>query len=318
VEGSPGVTTLLFTDIEGSTRLWEQEAASMSQALADHDALSRMAVERNRGIIVKMTGDGMYAAFEDALDALNAALALQQALNDPTATNGISFQVRYGLQLGVVERRDDDLFGSPVNRAARIMKAAHGGQILLSQAVADNVGTRLPSRASLRDLGGARLRDLATTEHLYQLVHPALRQIFPALRSLEATPNNLPQQVTSFIGRDSELADIKKLLDGTHLLTLLGMGGLGKTRLSLQIAADVLEKYPDGVWFVDLAPIKDPSLVPNAVAQVLGVHEESGRFNTETLCKHVKEHRLLFIARQLRTLGECMREPGRCAPSGRA
>jgi predicted ATPase len=254
-----------------------------------------MAVERNRGIIVKMTGDGMYAAFEDALDALNAALALQQALNDPTATNGISFQVRYGLHLGVVERRDDDLFGSPVNRAARIMKAAHGGQILLSQAVADNVGTRLPSLASLRDLGGARLRDLATTEHLYQLVHPALRQTFPALRSLEATPNNLPQQVTSFIGRESELADIKKLLDGTHLLTLLGMGGLGKTRLSLQIAADVLEKYPDGVWFVDLAPIKDPSLVPNAVAQVLGVHEESGRLLTETLCKHVKEHRLLFV-----------------------
>jgi predicted ATPase/class 3 adenylate cyclase len=295
VEGSPGVTTLLFTDIEGSTRLWEQEAASMSQALAEHDALSRMAVERNRGIIVKMTGDGMYAAFEDALDALNAALALQQALNDPTATNGISFQVRYGLHLGVVERRDDDLFGSPVNRAARIMKAAHGGQILLSQAIADDVGTRLPSLASLRDLGGVRLRDLATTEHIYQLVHPQLRQTFPALRSLEATPNNLPQQVTSFIGRESELADIKTLLDGTHLLTLLGMGGLGKTRLSLQIAADVLEKYPDGVWFVDLAPIKDPLLVPNAVAQVLGVHEESGKLLTETLSKHVKEHKLLFV-----------------------
>jgi len=295
VQASPGVTTLLFTDIEGSTRLWEQEGDKMSRALAEHDALSRAAVERNRGIVVKMTGDGMYAAFGDALDALNAALVLQQSLDDPTATNGILFQVRFGLHLGVVERRDADLFGSPVNRAARIMKAAHGGQVLLSQAVADYVGTRLPSLVSLRDLGGVRLRDLATTEHVYQLVHPKLRQDFPALRSLEATPNNLPQQVTSFIGRERELTEIKELLEGTRLLTLLGMGGLGKTRLSLQIAADVLEKFPDGVWFVDLAPIKDPSLVPNAVAQVLGVHEERGKPLTQTLCEHVKQHKLLFV-----------------------
>jgi predicted ATPase/class 3 adenylate cyclase len=307
VQDSPGVTTLLFTDIEGSTRLWEQEASSMSRALAEHDALSRVAVERNRGIVVKMTGDGMYAAFGDALDALNAALMLQQSLNDPTATNGISFRVRFGLHLGVVERRDDDLFGSPVNRAARIMKAAHGGQVLLSQAVADHVGTRLPSLVSLRDLGGVRLRDLAITEHVYQLVHPKLRQDFPALRSLEATPNNLPQQVTSFIGRARELTEIKELLEGTRLLTLLGMGGLGKTRLSLQIAADVLEKFPDGVWFVDLAPMNDPSLVPNAVAQVLGVHEEPGKLLTQTLCKHVKEHKLLFV------LDNCEHLIGACA-----
>jgi predicted ATPase/class 3 adenylate cyclase len=307
VQDSPGVTTLLFTDIEGSTRLWEQEASSMSRALADHDALSRVAVERNRGIVVKMTGDGMYAAFGDAVDALNAALMLQQSLNDPTATNGISFRVRFGLHLGVVERRDDDLFGSSVNRAARIMKAAHGGQVLLSQAVADHVGTRLPSLVSLRDLGGVRLRDLGITEHVYQLVHPKLRQDFPALRSLEATPNNLPQQVTSFIGRARELTEIKELLEGTRLLTLLGMGGLGKTRLSLQIAADVLEKFPDGVWFVDLAPMNDPSLVPNAVAQVLGVHEEPGKPLTQTLCKHVKEHKLLFV------LDNCEHLIGACA-----
>ena len=135
----------------------------MSRALAEHDALSRVAVENNRGTVVKMTGDGMYAAFDDALDALNAALALQQSLNDPSATNGITFRVRFGLHVGVVERRDDDLFGSPVNRAARVMKAAHGGQILLSQAVVDRVTRRLPSDASLRDLGGVRLRDLATS-----------------------------------------------------------------------------------------------------------------------------------------------------------
>ena len=290
-----GTTTLLFTDIEGSTRLWEQEAALMSRALAQHDAFSRLAVENNHGSIVKMTGDGMYAAFADPVDAINATVSLQQALSDPAATDGLELRIRYGLHLGVVERRDQDLFGSPVNRAARIMKAAHGGQILLSQAVVNHVRERLPPLISLRDLGSVRLRDLATSEHVYQLLHPLLRQDFPALRSLEATPNNLPQQVTSFVGRQRELAEASVMLDGTRLLTLLGMGGLGKTRLSLQIGADALEKYPDGVWFIDLAPIKDPALVPNAVAQALNVHEEPGKPLVQTLCAHVREHTLLLI-----------------------
>ena len=238
MQASPD-TTLLFTDIEGSTRLWEEQGERMAGALAQHDALSRSAVERNNGIVVKMTGDGMYAAFADPSDAVGAALMLQQSLDDPATTNGISFRVRYGLHLGMVERRNDDLFGSPVNRAARIMKAAHGSQVLLSQAVVDRVRGKLPPSASVLDLGGVRLRDLATPEHVYQLVHPGLRQDFPALRSLAATPNNLPQQVTSFIGRERELAEIRSLLESARLLTLLGMGGLGKTRLSLQIAADV-------------------------------------------------------------------------------
>jgi predicted ATPase len=175
------------------------------------------------------------------------------------------------------------------------MKAAHGGQILLSQAISDRLRDCLPQSTSLRDLGSMRLRDLATPEHVYQLVHPQLRQDFPALRSLEATPNNLPQQVTSFIGRERELNDAKGLLERTRLLTLLGMGGLGKTRLSLQIAADVLERFRDGVWFVDLAPINDPSLVASAAAQVLGVHEEPGKPLTQTLCAFVRDHKALFI-----------------------
>ncbi|HXX85640.1 MAG TPA: tetratricopeptide repeat protein [Casimicrobiaceae bacterium] len=292
---SSGLTTLLFTDIEASTRLWEQDGERMSRALAQHDALSRAAVERHNGVVVKMTGDGMYAAFGDPVDAINATVALQQALKDPSATSGLELRLRYGLHLGVVERRDQDLFGSPVNRAARIMKAAHGGQILLSQAVVDYAREKLPGSVSLRDLGAVRLRDLASSEHVYQLLHPELRQEFPALRSLEATPNNLPQQVTSFVGRERELAEAKAMLEGTRLLTLLGMGGLGKTRLSLQIGADVLEKFPDGVWFVDLAPIKDSSLVPNAAAQALSVHEEPGKSLTQTLYAHVKERKLLLI-----------------------
>ena len=176
VQASSGVTTLLFTDIEGSTRLWEQEGERMSLALAEHDALSRKAVEGNHGVVIKMTGDGMYAAFGDPLDALLATAALQQSLAGLAANNHIPLRVRAGLHLGMVERRADDLFGSPVNRAARIMKAAHGGQVLLSQAMVDQVHGRLPPSVSLRDLGGVRLRDLATSEHVYQLVHPSLRQ----------------------------------------------------------------------------------------------------------------------------------------------
>ena len=292
---SPNFTTLLFTDIEGSTRLWEQEGERMSRALAEHDALSLKAVEEHRGVVVKMTGDGMYAAFSDPVDALNATAQLQLALEKVASKHQIAFRVRAGLHLGIVERRNQDLFGSPVNRAARIMKAAHGGQILISQAVVDQVRSRLPPSLSLLDLGGVRLRDLATSEHVYQLVHAGLRQDFPALRSLEATPNNLPPQVTSFIGRERELADAKRLLGRTRLLTLLGMGGLGKTRLSLQLGADVLEMYPDGVWFVDLAPIRDPGLVPSATAHSLGVREEPGRPITETLCTYLREHKLLLI-----------------------
>ena len=289
------VKTLLFTDIEGSTRLWEQEPERMRPALACHDAIARAAVEGHRGVVVKMTGDGVHAAFEDPLDAIGATLQLQQAVSDPGATGGIALQVRCGFHVGVVERRDDDFFGSAVNRAARIMGAAHGGQVLLSQAVAVLVGDRLPAGVALRDLGLVRLRDLASPERVYQLVHPKLRKDFPALRSLEATPNNLPQQATTFIGREREIADVRKALGTARLLTLLGAGGIGKTRLSLQVAADVLEDYPDGVWLVELAPLTDERLVPHAVASVLGVKEEAGRPVTEVLVKHVADRRLLLV-----------------------
>jgi len=288
-------TTILFTDIEGSTRLWEEEPERMSQALAQHDAAARAAVEGNRGVVVKMTGDGLYAAFADPVDGLNAILMLQQSLADPAVTNGIPLPLRCGLHLGAVERRDNDYFGPPVNRTARIMGAAHGGQILLSQAVVDGLGTRLPAEVTLRDLGGIRLKDLTAPERVYQIVHPQLRQNFPALRSLEATPNNLPEQLTSFVGRELEIAEAKMLLKSARLLTLLGMGGLGKTRLSLQIAADELDAYPDGVWFLDLAPIRDPAFVQSVAAQTLGLQEEAGRPLAQTLCAHVKQRKLLMI-----------------------
>jgi predicted ATPase/class 3 adenylate cyclase len=289
------VTTILFTDIEGSTRLWEQDSEGMAKLLAQHDALARAAVAEHAGVVVKMVGDGMYAVFADPLDAVKTTLDLQRSLAELEATSQVPLRIRCGVHAGVVERRDNDLFGPPVNRTARIMSAAHGGQVLISQAVAESVMARLPAPASLRDLGGIRLKDLTTPERVYQLVHPELRADFPALRGLENTPNNLPQQATSFVGRERELAEAKALLGKTRLLTLLGMGGMGKTRLSLQIAADVMDGYPDGVWFIDLAPVRDRALVPNEVAQALGIPEESGRSLVQTLSAHLRDRKLLIV-----------------------
>jgi predicted ATPase/class 3 adenylate cyclase len=285
----------LFTDIEGSTSLWEQDAERMRLALARHDALARAAVEDHHGTVVKMTGDGMHAVFRNPLDAVAAALDLQLALADPSATSGIVLKVRCGMHLGIVERRDNDYFGAPVNRAARIMSAAHGGQVLVSQATAELILDRLADGVALRDLGLVRLRGLADPEHVYQMVYPQLRQDFPALRSLEATPHNLPQQGTSFVGREREAEEIAKLLESARLVTLLGPGGIGKTRLSLQVAVDVMDGYPDGVWFVELAALSDERLVAQAMASVVGVKEEMGRPVVEALIKFVSDRQLLLI-----------------------
>lgn len=298
-----GTFTFLFTDIEGSTRLWERDADRMRLALAAHNALARAAVEGNRGMIVKTTGDGIYAAFADGFDALNATLELQQALIDPQATLGLGFKVRCGLHSGNVERDDNDFHGNPVNRTARIMSAAHGGQILVSQAVADDVRQRLPAEVSLRELGTVWLRDIASPEQVFQLVHPRLDAEFPALRELAATPNNLPQQITFFVGRSRELADVETLLDKNRLLTLVGVGGLGKTRLSLEVAASVIDHYVDGVWLVELASLSDPQLVPQAVASVLGVKEEVGRPVVEALVRWVKSRKVLIVLDNCEHLG---------------
>ena len=290
-----GAVTLLFTDIEGSTALWEQDSARMSQALAAHDVLLRSAVESHRGRVVKTTGDGIHAVFDQALDALAATVVLQRSLADAATTSGVPLHVRCGLHAGVVEYRDNDYFGSAVNRAARIMSAAHGGQVLLSKAVADGVREQLPPAIALRDLGKVRLKDLSTPEHVFQVLHADLRREFPALRSLEATPNNLPQQATSFIGRDKELAELKRLLAKARLLTFTGSGGCGKTRLSLQVAADSLERFPDGVWLVELAPLADPGLVAQTIATALGLKETPGKPIVQTLTEHLEDKRLLLL-----------------------
>ncbi len=291
---SASVVTYLFSDIEGSTRLWESDAERAAPAVAWHDALCRGVVTDHRGTVVKMTGDGLHAAFDDPADAVAAVIELQLALAAPSDERA-PLKVRCGLHLGADQRRDNDFFGPAVNRAARIMAAAHGGQVLLSQAVADRITGRLPQGAMLRDLGTVRLRDLGSPEHVFQIVHPALRHDFPPLRSMASTPNNLAQQLNSFVGRDHEMEQVRQLLASCRLLTLLGMGGLGKSRLSMQVAAVVLEDYPDGVWFVELAALSDPQLVPQAVASVLGVKEEPGGTVLDALIRYVSNKKLLIV-----------------------
>lgn len=287
--------TFLFTDIEGSTSLWERQADRIRLALARHDALARAVVEHHNGTLVKMTGDGMHAVFRNPLDAVGASLEFQLAMADSDATCGVALRARCGIHAGVVEQRDNDYFGSPVNRAARIMGVAHGGQIIVSKVVFELVRNQVPDYVSMRDLGSVRLRGLAEPENVYQVLHPRLRHDFPALRALERTPNNLPQQVTSFVGREREVADVKTLLNTARLVTLLGAGGIGKTRLSLEAAADLLDDFPDGVWFVELAPLTDPRLVPQAVASVVRVTEEAGRPVSEALAKFVEDRGLLLV-----------------------
>jgi predicted ATPase/class 3 adenylate cyclase len=288
-------TTILFTDIEGSSRLWETAGQRMGEALARHDALARDCVAAAGGTLVKTTGDGIHAIFADPRAAVAATVSLLRALQDPAATAGQPLKVRCGLHAGLVELRDGDCFGGEVNRAARIMGIAHGGQALASEVFANLLRERLPEGVTLEPLGAVRLRDLSHPERVLQIIHPGLPRAFPPLRSLESAPNNLPQQLTTFIGREREMQEVRALLETSRLVTLFGVGGLGKTRLSLQVAAEALPGFPDGVWFVELAPLHDPALVPQAVASVLGVREEPGRPVVEALVKVVRERQLLLI-----------------------
>lgn len=302
-----GTVTFLFTDIEGSSKLWEQYPEAMSVALVQHNALLRRVIEAHRGYIFKLWGDAVYAAFDTAIDALNAAVEAQREFMRRSWGELGSLRVRMALHTGAAEVRDGDYFGPTLNRCARLLSAAHGGQILLSAATEELVRDALPQEASLRSLGQHRLKDLQRPEHIFQVVHPELLSEFSSLRTLNAVPNNLPIQLTSFIGREREMKEVKELLKQTRLLTLTGSGGCGKTRLALQVAADLLEDYPDGVWFIDLSVLADPALVPSTVAATLGIHEEPGRPALTTLAEALKPRTLLLI------LDNCEHLVGACA-----
>jgi predicted ATPase/class 3 adenylate cyclase len=285
--------TYLFTDVEGSSRLWEAHPQAMHRLMAQHDVLCRSLVAQHAGHIVKFTGDGIHAVFADPLDAVQTAVQLQLAV-DGVAEQGVALALRIGLHRGLDSYRDGDFFGTAVNRAARIMSAAHGGQILVSDAVVSALGNSLPASLGLRDLGAVRLRDLSGSERLYQVQHAGLPAEFPPLRSLQATPNNLPQQVNAFIGRGQEQADVADLLANGRLVTLVAMGGIGKSRLAVQVGAALLDRFADGVWLVELAPVSEPAAVPLAVASALGLRESAGTL-TDSLLQHLRDRELLLL-----------------------
>ncbi len=270
--------TFLFTDIEGSTRLWEENGESMAGALARHDAILGDAVNRAGGQVLKTTGDGIIAVFESPIQSVGAAIASQQSLlAEEWATSG-PLRVRMGIHLGEAESRDGDYFGMAMNRAARIMAASHGGQVLMSGVAAAEVEDLLPSDVILRDLGSHRLKDLTLPEHLYQVVRDDLVTEFPPPLTLDARPHNLPQQATEFLGRADELAAIQVMLDspGTRLLTIAGPGGAGKTRLGLQVAAEQVDRFKDGVFFVDLSAEREPDAAYEAIGRGLELPMSGG------------------------------------------
>ncbi|MGB7046898.1 MAG: adenylate/guanylate cyclase domain-containing protein [Candidatus Cybelea sp.] len=269
-----GTVTFVFTDIEGSSTLWERFPDSMRRAIELHDSLIKKTVRVNRGAIFKTLGDGVACAFEDPADALAATVEVQRALKSTAWPADIDeIRVRIGIHTGTAVKREADYFGPTLNRAARLMSIGHGGQILVSSATAALLRDVLPSEISLRELGSYRLKDLSLSETTYQVVGPELRAEFPALTSVDSHPNNLPSRISTFVGREEELEELRSRVSDRAIITIVGMGGIGKTRLALQLASDVIDRFPGGAWFVDLSGLHDGSLVATAVAEALGVRE---------------------------------------------
>ena len=292
-----GTVTFLFTDIENSTLLWEKHPEAMKSLLAKHDMLLKEAVEVNHGTIIKTTGDGIHAVFEHAIDAVGAMVDAQQKLHTSEifTSSTVSIRVRMGAHTGEAELRDGDYYGSVLNRAARLMSVGHGGQILLSNAAAGLIREQLPAEITLQDLGEHRLKDLTRPEHIYQVNHPSLPNEFPPIKTLDAFPNNLPAQLTSFIGREKEIDEIKPLFNTSRLVTLTGSGGTGKTRLSLEVGAQLMTSFQHGVWFVELAPLSDESQIIPALAQAFGLQELPFNPLKNMVIDYLRDKKLLLI-----------------------
>ncbi|MDP8924852.1 MAG: adenylate/guanylate cyclase domain-containing protein, partial [Chloroflexota bacterium] len=295
-QGLPsGTVTFLFTDIESSADRWEGDPPAIPKALARHDELVRAAISAHGGQIFKSVGDAICAVFTTAPAALTAAVQAQEALKASAWPGLDTPRVRMALHTGAAEAKEGDYVGPPLTRASRLLAAGHGGQILLSQSTCELIQDALPAGTGLRDLGQHHLKGLARPERIFQVVADGLPADFPPLRSLESRPNNLPAQLTDFIGREQELAAAREVLVRARLLTLTGPGGTGKTRFAIQLAADVLDRYEDGAFFVGLAPIFDPDLVIPATAQALGVPDVRGRPPIESLKDYLRYKRLLLV-----------------------
>jgi predicted ATPase/class 3 adenylate cyclase len=292
-----GTVTFLFTDIEGSTARWERDREAMADAVDQHIAVLRHAVEAHGGVLFKVVGDAAEVAFPAAPQAVAATLTAQRALVVNDWGHFGPLRVRMALHTGAAQPDErGDYLAPALNRLSQLLSAGHGGQVLLSLAVQQLARDALPKDCSLRDLGEHRLRDLLEPERVFQLVHPDLPGDFPPLRSLDARPNNLPRQPTPFLGREREVEEVVQMLrDDVRLLTLTGTGGSGKTRLALQAAAEALDAFPDGATFVPLASLADPALIPSAVVQALGVPEQGGRPVVEVLRDHLVEKQYLLV-----------------------
>src|SRR5437588_1813891 len=287
-----GTVTLVFTDIEGSTRLLRELGDRYDAVLQDQRRLLREAFGARNGTEVDTAGDGLFYAFPRARDALLAAVGGQQALGRHEWP--LPMRVRMGMHTGEPLSSGTGYVGLDVHRAARIMAAAHGGQILISQATRE-LARDLPAEVTLLDLGDHSLKDLPAPEHLYQVVAPELGREFPPLRSMESRPNNLPRQLTTFVGREPEIAEAKRTLAAAPLLTLTGPGGVGKTRLAIEIAGELLDEFDEGIWLIDLGVLTDPDFVVPAIASAIGVMPAPGQPILETVIEHLRGRRVLMV-----------------------
>ena len=268
----------------------------MPDALVRHDAVVRRAIESHGGVVYSEMGDGMVAVFNSPTDGIDAAVAAQMGLADHDWGSIGPLRARMGLHVGEGQLRPDGHYvNQPLNRCARLMAIAHGGQVVVSETVESLARTTLPTEVRLVDLGEHRLRDLTDTLHVFQVVHPALGREFPPLRSLTELPGNLPRQVTSFVGRDAEIGSLADLVRTSSLVTLTGVGGVGKTRLSLQVAAEVVTDFPDGAWLCEFAPVTDPGAVWDALAASLRVQPYPGRSLDEQMLDYLAAKRLLLV-----------------------
>jgi class 3 adenylate cyclase len=288
-----GTVTFLFTDIEGSTPLWEKNSEAMKGALAKHDSLLRGIFQMHNGQIVKITGDGFHVAFLSVGDAVQAAIHSQQALQKESWGEAI-IKVRMGLHTGEAELRDGDYFGHALNLAARVMSAGHGNQALVSSAIAELIRGSLPANQALLDLGEHHLKGLTRAERIFQLVAPDLQKEFPALMSIATATNNLPTQLTSFIGREKEIREAKEKLSSAKLLTLIGPGGTGKTRLSIQLGQKCFQIF-GWRWFIELAPLADPALILQTIASVLNVRAQMGGSLKDIVIDYLRAKNILLI-----------------------
>ena len=289
------LSTFLLTDIAGSTRLWEEHGTAMGAALAIHDDLVRSAITTNGGAVVKTMGDGMLAIFEDAGSAVGAALDAQRGLRDTAWGDTGPLRVRMAIHSGTAESREGDFFGQALNRDARILAIGHGGQVLLSAAATALARGRLAPGIELLDLGSHRLRDLDRPEQVFQVAVDGLPRDFPPLRSLSTRRSNLPVPLTSFVGRRRELAEVAGLLERNRLVTLIGTGGTGKTRLMIEVAGRVASRFDDGVWLAELGPLADAGEIGPEIARALGVSELPGHAAVDVVAAFLASKDLLLV-----------------------